>query len=200
MDGSAELVRGLLAFVWVPLLMLSGVLDWACHKVLKIENTAGLRESLLHLLMVALLGTAILAALYLEPTAGLLCLLLAALVLHDITYAMDLRVALASRTIPALEQWVHGFQHLLPWAGLAGIMALAPDQTRSLVGLSAVSPDWSIRLKSQLPPLAYSATLLLSALTLNVMPFLLEARRSARAASRAKPLDSLTSRSSRPRT
>lgn len=186
MHDSADLVRLLLAFVWVPLLMLSGVLDWACHRHLRIEHTAGLHESLLHLVMVALIGTAILAALYLDPTAGLLCVLLAALVLHDITYAMDLRVALASRTIPALEQWVHGFQHLLPWAGLAGIMALAPEQTLALVGASDTPPDWSLRLKSPLPPAAYTAALLAGALVLNVLPFLSEARRSARAAARAK--------------
>jgi hypothetical protein len=122
-----------------------------------------------------------LAALYLEPTAGLLCLLLAALVLHDIAYAADLNVALARRTIPALEQWVHGFQHLLPWAGLAGIMALAPAQTLALVGMSDAQRDWAIRLKTPLPPLSYSAALIGAAFLLNVLPFLLEARRSVRA-------------------
>lgn len=184
MHDSADMVRGLLAFVWVPMLMLSGLLDWACHRRLRIEHSAGLRESLLHLVMVALLGTAILAALYLQPTAGLLCLLLAALALHDLAYAADLRVALASRTIPALEQWVHGFQHLLPWAGLAGIMALAPEQTLALVSRSDVPPDWGIRLKAPLPPPAYTAALLGAALVFNVLPFLSEARRSARAAAR----------------
>lgn len=186
MHDSADLIKGLLAFIWVPLLMLAGILDWACHRHLRIENTAGLRESVLHLVMVALLGAAIMAALYLAPTAGLLCLLLAALVLHDVTYALDLRVALASREIPALEQWVHGFQHLLPWAGLAGIMALAPEQTLALVGLSDTKPDWAIRLKSPLPPVSYTATLVAAALLFNVVPFLSEARRSARAAARAR--------------
>lgn len=177
---SADFIRLLLGFVWVPLLMLAGLLDWACHRHLRIEYTAGLRESALHLVMLALLGTAILAALYLEPTAGLLCLLLAALVLHDITYAADLRVALARREIPALEQWVHGFQHLLPWAGLAGIMALAPGQTLALLGLASQPADWQLRLKSPLPPAAYTAALITAALLLNVLPFLSEARRSAR--------------------
>lgn len=184
MPDSAELVRMLLAFIWVPLLMLAGLLDWACHRQLRIEHTAGLPESLLHLVMVALLGTAILAALYMEPTAGLLCLLLGALVLHDLAYAADLKVALARRTIPALEQWVHGFQHLLPWAGLAGIMAMTPGQTLALLGLSDARPDWGIRLKAALPPVAYSATLIGSALVLNVLPFLQEAWRSVRAKAR----------------
>ena len=186
MDSSAAIVQGLLAFVWVPLLVLAGVLDWACHRRLRIEHTAGLRESLLHLLMLALLGAAILAALWFEPTAGLFALLLVALLLHDACYAADLRVALARRHIPAFEQWVHGFQHLLPWAGLAGLLALAPGQTLALLGQSAEAPDWALRLKSPPPPWSYTAALLAASLLFNVLPFLSEARRSARAAARQR--------------
>jgi hypothetical protein len=183
--GSAAIVEGLLAFVWVPLLVLAGVLDWACHRRLRIEYTAGLRESLLHLLMLALLGTAILAGLLLERTAGLFALVLIALLLHEAAYAADLHVALARRRIPAVEQWVHGFQHLLPWAGLAGLLALAPEQTLALLGRSAEAPDWALRWKSPLPPWPYTAALLAASLLFNVLPFLSEARRSARAAARA---------------
>ena len=123
-DASATVVQALLAYVWAPLLVLAGALDWACHRRLRIEFTSGLRESALHLLMLALLGTALLAGLLLQPTAALLLLLAVAVLLHDGLYLLDLRVALARRSIPVLEQWVHGFQHLLPWAGLAGLLAL----------------------------------------------------------------------------
>jgi len=179
MDPSAAVVQALLAYVWVPLLMLAGVLDWACHRQLRIEHSSGLAESLLHLAMLALLGAALLAALYLRPTAGLLCLLLATVVLHDLCYALDLRVALAAREIPALEQWVHGFQHLLPWAGVAGLLALSPGQARSLLGLGPEAPDWALRWRDPLPPPSYTAALLAGALLFNVLPFLGEARRCA---------------------
>ncbi|KQY86859.1 hypothetical protein [Pelomonas sp. Root1444] len=185
MNDSAAIVQGLLAFVWAPLLVLAGVLDWACHRRLRIEHTSGLRESLLHLLMLALLGTAILGGLFLAPTAGLFALVLAALLLHEAAYATDLQVALASRRIPALEQWVHGFQHLLPWAGLAGLLALAPGQTLALIGQSSEAPDWALRLKSPLPPWPYTIALLAAALLFNGLPFLAEAWRSARAAARS---------------
>lgn len=181
MDGSAGVVQGLLAFVWAPLLVLAGALDWACHRRLRIEFTAGLAESLLHLLMLALLGSALLAGLFLQPTAGLIALLAGAVLLHDGIYALDLRVALAAREIPALEQWVHGFQHLLPWAGVAGVMALSPGQARALLGLGGEAADWSLRLMDPLPPWPYVAALLAAALLFNVLPFLSEARRSARA-------------------
>jgi hypothetical protein len=118
--------------------------------------------------------------LYLRPTAGMFVLLMLALVLHELAYAADLKVALSRREIPALEQWVHGFQHLLPWAGLAGLLALSPAQTRALLGLSAEVPDWSLRLKDVLPSGHYIAALLAAALIFNVLPFMSEAWRSAK--------------------
>lgn len=51
MHDSANLIRMLLAFLWVPLLMMAGILDQACHRHLRIEYTAGLPKSVLHLLM-----------------------------------------------------------------------------------------------------------------------------------------------------
>ena len=181
MNDSAALVQALLAWVWMPLLVLAGALDWACHRRLRIEFSAGLPESLLHLLMLALLGSALLGGLLLAPSAGLFAAIVVALLLHEASYAADLKVALASRQIPALEQWVHGFQHLLPWAGLAGLMALSPEQALALLRLSETAPDWSLRLKDDPPAWRYTAGVLLAAGALNVLPFLQEAWRSARA-------------------
>ncbi len=187
-DASATVVQALLAYVWAPLLVLAGALDWACHRRLRIEFTSGLRESALHLLMLALLGTALLAGLLLQPTAALLLLLAVAVLLHDGLYLLDLRVALARRSIPVLEQWVHGFQHLLPWAGLAGLLALSPHQARALLGLvgfgDAPAPDWALRLKDPLPPWPGVVALLAAALLFNGLPFLSEAWRSLKARQR----------------
>lgn len=184
MNETAALLHTLMAFVWVPMLVLAGVLDWACHRRLRIEETAGLPESLLHLLMLGLLGTALLGGVFLQPTAGLLAAATVLLLLHEASYAADLRVALARRRIPAFEQWVHGFQHLLPWAGLTGLLALAPGQALALVGLGGEVADWALRLKQPLPSPLYTGALVAAALLFNVLPFLSEARRSARAAAR----------------
>lgn len=184
MNESASVIQTLLAWVWTPALVLAGLLDWACHRQLRIELTAGLRESLLHLLMLAEVGTALLAALFLQPTAGLFALIALALLMHEATYALDLRVALARRRIPAIEQWVHGFQHLLPWAGLAGLMAMSPGQAQALLGLAGEAPDWSLKLKDSPPPAPYVAATLTAALLLNGLPFLHETWRSLRARQR----------------
>lgn len=184
MNNSAAVVHGLLAFVWLPLLVAAGVLDWALHRRLRIEHSAGLPESLLHLLMLALTGSAILGGLWLQPTAGLFVAVAVLLLMHEAAYGADLRVAVAKRQIPPLEQWVHGFQHLMPWAGLCGLLALAPGQTLSVIGLGGESPDWALRLKDPLPPWPYTLAAVGAALAFNVLPFLEETRRCARAAAR----------------
>ena len=181
MDGTASLLQSLLAFVWAPALVMAGVLDWALHRHLRIEASAGLPETLLHLVMLALLGSAILGALFLAPTAGMLAVLLALVLLHEAVYLLDLRVALARRDIPAMEQWVHGFQHLLPWAGLAGVMALSPGQALALAQLPGEVADWSLRLKPQPPPWAYVGALLAASAVFNVLPFAEENWRAWRA-------------------
>jgi len=192
MNDTAALLQALLAYAWAPLLVAAGVIDWSLHRAQHIELTAGFAESALHLLMCAMVGSAILAALLLEPTAGLLALLIAAVLLHDLTYLADLRVALASRRIGIAEQWVHGFQHLLPWAGLSCVMALSPEQTVALLHLppgllgdgAAQAADWSLRFKAD-PPWTYTLVLVAVSLVLNVLPFIEEAWRGWQVRQRA---------------
>ncbi|MDR7268256.1 hypothetical protein J2X20_000885 [Pelomonas saccharophila] len=183
MDDTASLLQGLLAFAWAPMLVAAGVLDWALHRAQRIEFTAGIAESALHLAMLVLVGSAILAALLLEPTAGLLACLIGVVLLHDLSYLADLRVALAKRRIPILEQWVHGFQHLLPWAGLSCLLALAPGQTLALLQRPGYTADWALRFKAD-PPWTYTAVMFTISMLLNVLPFCEEAWRSLKVAQR----------------
>lgn len=185
MDRSADITQALLAWIWLPALTLAGLLDWDCHRRQRIQFTAGLAESALHLLMLGAVGGAIVAAVLLQATAGLLLAVLTALLVHEGLYAADLQVALARRRIPALEQWVHGFQHLLPWAGLAGLVVLAPGQAWALLGRGAEAADWALRWRQPLPPWPVWATVTAAGL-LNVLPFLAEAWRCARAANSAR--------------
>lgn len=181
MDDTASVLRTLLAFVWAPLLVLAGALDWACHRQQRIELTAGLGESLLHLLMIGVIGVALLAALLLEATTGLFLLLLLALLLHEASYVADLKLALSRRRIPAVEQWVHGFQHLLPWVGAAGLLALSPAQALAILPWTSQRADWGLRLRAEPVAWEYAVALVAAALVFNVVPFLSEAWRAARA-------------------
>lgn len=181
MDDTNSLLRALLAYAWAPALALAGALDWALHRQQHIELTAGLQESVLHLIMMAAVGSGLLAALLLQTTAGVLLLIGLLALLHEGLYLVDLKVALASRPIPLAEQWVHGFQHLLPWAGVAGMVALAPGQAAALIGQGIEPADWSWRWAASPPSTLYLSTLLAAALMLNIVPFAEESWRCLRA-------------------
>ena len=104
MDDTPSLLRALLAYVWAPALALAGVLDWTLHRQQRIELTAGLKESALHLVMIAAVGSGLLAALMLQteppdwswrwaesppPAAYVGTLLAAALVLNILPFAEE---------------------------------------------------------------------------------------------------------------
>jgi hypothetical protein len=180
-DPTARLLQDLLLYVLLPLWMLAGFADWLCHRVQRIEHSAGVKESLLHLLMLAELGLGISAALLLEVDAAVLVLLIACAVTHELTMWADLAYAAAKRSIPAAEQWVHGLQQSLPWIGLVALMVVHREQALALVGLGAAQPDWSWRWKQPPLPASVLVAIFSAAVAGVVVPFLLELRRCLKA-------------------
>ena len=74
-----------LLFVLIPLWIVPGVLDWYWHKQTAIEDTSGLKESLIHSLMMTEVGAPILMSLLFEINPLALSLTAAALVAHSAT-------------------------------------------------------------------------------------------------------------------
>ena len=185
MDATAALLDSALLGILAPVWLLAGAADWACHRAQRIEHSAGLRESALHLAMLAELGVAVLVALLLEITAAALLLMLVACIAHELTTWADLAWASSKRTVPWYEQAVHGLQQVLPWAGLAGLAILHPEPALALVGLGDASAPWSLRWKDAPLPGAYLAGFLGAALVLVVGPFAAEFVRCWRARHRA---------------
>lgn len=182
MDPTAEVLRQLLMYGLLPLWLLAGCADWLCHRMQRIEFSAGEGESLLHLLMLAELGAGIALALLLEITAGVLALLLLACIAHELTTWTDLGYAAARRRIPPIEQWVHALQLALPWAALA---ALAVIHHRALRPLwQAGDADWALRPKQPPLPMPYLLAVGAGALVLVVGPFAQEWWRCRRAGAR----------------
>ena len=128
-----------------PLWLVVGFLDYACHRQQRIEATAGLHESNLHLLMLAELGAGVIVALFLELNAIALALLLLACVAHEFTVLRDLSYAQSRRRIPWFEQWVHGLQQAVPWVAFAALVLLHWPQALALVGLGDAPADWRLR-------------------------------------------------------
>jgi hypothetical protein len=181
MDPTAALLRDTLLYLLMPLWLLGGFADWCCHRVQHIEHSAGLKEALLHWLMLAEIGVALLAAALLEVNAGVLAFMLAACAAHEATTWWDLRYASSRRVIPVAEQWVHSLQLVLPWAGWVALVLLHWPQALAAVGLGSSAPDWQWRLKSPALPVPYLLTVAAAGVLLVALPFAEEAWRCWRA-------------------
>lgn len=177
-----DLLRYALLYLLVPAWLLVGLADYLCHRAARIEDNAGLHESLLHILMLAELGIGVFAALCLEINAATLWILLLACLAHEITMVTDLHWAEPHRTIAWYEQWVHGMQQAIPWMGLAGVMLLHPIQALAMFGLGDMVPEWRLDWKrtAALPP-GYLMVFIIAGAALIVLPFLDELWRCVRA-------------------
>ena len=152
-DAMAPPAALLLIVVVFPLWIAAGLADWACHRATRIESTSGLTENLLHWVLLAQAGTAVLAMALLEINAAVLLIVLAAILLHELTVWLELRYTVPRRNVRPIEQMVHSFEELLPLAALVLLAAIAWDQALALVGAGTESADFGLRWKRQpLPP------------------------------------------------
>jgi hypothetical protein len=140
----ADAARQLLMYVVFPLWVGSGLADWFCHRATRIAQTSGLRENLLHVLMFAQMGLAVLAMALLEINAAVLLLVAAAIACHELTVWADLRWSVPRREVLPVEQMVHSAQELLPFTALALLALMAWDQALALVGLGTVPADFGL--------------------------------------------------------
>lgn len=186
MDTTAQLLERLLLGALLPVWMLAGLADWACHRRERIEASAGWRESALHLLMIGEMGLAVLLLLWWQVTATVLLLVLAACVLHEITQWCDLTYATSRRVIPPIEQWVHGLQMGLPWLALLTLCIAHRGQALAILGLGPQAADWGLRLRDPPVPTEAKAAVLAGAALLVVLPFVQEFQR-CRALTPASP-------------
>lgn len=174
------LLYGLLPSWFAP-----GLADWVMHRRTRIEETAGLKESLIHSLMMTEVGIPIALTLRYEINPLLLSVQLGATAAHEATALWDVRTAVRSeRDVKPLEQHIHSFLESLPFGALASLMCLHADQVRSLVRGGRGDPDaW--RLLPRRRPLSpgYLAGIGLAVGLCVVLPYgeeLLRCRRAAR--------------------
>ena len=175
MDASTrELLQNVLLYVLLPVWMAAGFCDWICHRVLKMEQTAGLKESLLHLLMLAELGPCLLLVLLCEVNALVLSLLVLACIAHEITVWSDLLYAMKCRTIPVVEQWLHSFQIAAPWVSLAALTVLHWGQALAIFGMGSEPASWTLGWKQEPLPINSVIGVLIAGTVLIAGPFLEE--------------------------
>src|SRR5215212_6714061 len=124
----------ILMYLVFPLWVAAGFADWLCHRRTDIAHTSGLKENLLHLLMFAEIGVAMVAVALFEINAVVLLLVLAVFFVHQATVYCDLDYSTLVRDVGPSEQMVHSFLELLPLLSLALLAVLAWPQAQALVG------------------------------------------------------------------
>jgi hypothetical protein len=175
-----EATRHFLMYVVIPLWLIAGLADWTCHRATKIEKTSGLKESLLHLLMLGEVGVPILAALFLQISAPVIGLMLGALALHQVTSIWDVSYTAKRREIPPIEQHVHTYLEMIPMMATTFVSVLHWPKVQELFGRRE-RRDMTIRLKEDPLPAPYIAATLGAVAVFAILPFLEEAWRCSRA-------------------
>lgn len=164
------LITDAILYVFIPLWLLAGFGDWLFHRHTGISHNAGLKESVLHQLMLAEVGLPLLAALFLEINALLLALMIVGFLLHEATVLWDLRYASSRRTILPGEQIVHSYQELMPLILLTLVALLHWDQFRALVTL-ADDARFVFEWKREPLPGGYVIGVLVAAVLLIAIPY-----------------------------
>jgi hypothetical protein len=132
MNRHERLTRDVLLFGLIPTWIAAGVLDWWCHRRTRIEENAGLPESLSHAAMLVQAGIPATLGLFLEVDPPLLALTYAATATHTATAYWDVAYAAPRRKVPPIEQHAHAFLEVLPMAGAAFLTVLHPRQAQDL--------------------------------------------------------------------
>jgi hypothetical protein len=157
---SALATRRYMMYVLLPVWFVPGVLDWIWHRQTKIETTSGVKESLIHSLMMTEVGLPILMGLFLEINAGVFAAMLGAAALHEATAFWDVGFAVSRRKILPREQHTHSLLEVLPLAAVSFAACLHPEQFLSLFGAGPESPRMEIRWKRPALPKPYIAGIL----------------------------------------
>jgi hypothetical protein len=177
MQHAAELL--LMALV-VPVWIAAGLVDWWCHRRTAIGRTSGLRENLLHWVLFAEAGIAMAAVALLEVNAGVLLLVFAAFLAHEVTTFVELRYTVSRREVRPLEQMVHSSMEVLPLLVLALLAVLQWDQVQAL--FAAGRPDFGLEFKARPWPAGYLLPTATAVAVLNVLPLAEETLRCLRRA------------------
>jgi hypothetical protein len=173
MDTTAVTVDYLL-YVVMPLWLAAGVADWFCHRASRIAATSGAKESLIHLLMLAEAGIAVLFGLFLEINALVIATMMVCFLAHEVTAHWDLRYALGRRNVTPTEQHVHNYLGAIPFMALSFVIVLHWPQGLALFGAGPEPADFSMARKQTPLPIAYVVALLGAIALLDVLPYLEE--------------------------
>jgi hypothetical protein len=175
-----ELTRKAIQFFILPIWMAAGAADWWQHRASDIQDTAGAKETLIHLLMLAEGGVPVMAGLLLEIDPLVLSVMIAGFFLHEATAMWDVSYAVTVREVKPAEQHAHSFLEMVPLMALVLVSLANWPQLKALAGLR-VDPQKRLRLKKEPLGPAYVLGALGSMFVIDVLPYLEELLRDWRA-------------------
>lgn len=164
-----------LAYAGYLIWLAAGFLDFRCHRRTDLPHTSGLAESMLHLVQLALIGSAGLIGLLFEASKTIALILLVIVVVHAVVGYFDTRTAFGRRTLFPGEQHIHSVLDMATWIALACFIGFASPRIDSL--------SWRVSLRPDGVEPALWAALLIPALLLCGLPAVLEFRASWQARS-----------------
>jgi hypothetical protein len=89
----SKAVRFSLLYLVPPVWLGVSLADWACHRYSRIEQTAGVKESLIHILLLGEMGIPVLATVFLEVTSPVIMTMFAGFLFHEVTVYGHLRLS-----------------------------------------------------------------------------------------------------------
>ena len=160
----------LLIWVIYPLWLAAGLGDVLCHRATNIRETSGVRESMLHVAQISVIGVVVLMALFVEMTVLAVVVMGCLVLAHSILAFVDVTYTDQRRYISPVEQHIHCYLEVLPWVALAAVVLLEWPLVR----------DPALRMKESPPTFATVVAILLPACLLVVLPLILELMSTAR--------------------
>ena len=145
---SVRAIWDLLVYAVLPLWVFAGFLDYLCHRISDRVGKGVLpQEALIHWSMLAEVAVPLLLAVFFSINALVIAVMLIALVAHEMTGYLDLRLAMATRKVTIFEHQVHSALEILPLTAILLVMALHWPQTEALFGAGPEHADFTVRWK-----------------------------------------------------
>jgi hypothetical protein len=170
-DSSAAATHFFIARVLVPFWMLPGLGDYLCHRASDIEHTSGTHESLTHALMIASTGVGVLTGLFFEVDESALAVMIAAALVHEAVVLWDVAYAQTRRPPSSLEQHMHSFLEVLPFAALASMCCLHPRAARRFFSGHPFKCGLRLALKRVQEPAPYVGAVLAGSTLALALPY-----------------------------
>jgi len=186
MSEVEEIAKNYMLYFLMPLWIIPGLADYLCHRRSKIETTSGLREAVLHNMMITVMGVPILMGLLLEINALVILLMFVAYVVHLAMALYDVAYATSKRTVTTIEQHVHSFLEVLPFMSVSFVICLHWEQFLALFGAGSEPGRFNLEWKSIPLPASYLVSIFSAVFLLLTLPYAEEIWRCYRAAKRTQ--------------